>query len=75
MKMKNQKQKKAPEMFDIMYGGPLYPVMYNGKSWKKKDCDDIFKQFYHSRFSLNAIGGVYLAERVWIYPDGTMDEW
>ena len=53
----------------------LYPVSYDGKMWKEKDCNDIFKSFYHTRNALNDNGGVYMHEQTWVYPDGSMGEW
>ena len=53
----------------------LYPVYYNGKEYYEKDCDDVFVSFYHTRLGLNAESGTYLAEDIWVYPDGSMGEW
>lgn len=53
----------------------LYPVLYNDKLWNEEECNEIFISYYHIREGLNAIGGVYLSEGTWVYPDGTMDEW
>jgi hypothetical protein len=53
----------------------LFPVYFNGKKYYEKDCNDIFLAFYHSKTSLNGLGGVYLSEGIWIYPDGSMDEY
>lgn len=66
----NNKMKNRYECINKMY-----PVNYDGKLWDKEDCDDIFLSFYHCREALNAIGGVYLAEGTWVYPDGKMEEW
>jgi hypothetical protein len=52
----------------------LFPVYFDGKEYLEKDCDDIFLSFYHSRESLNEMGGVYLFDGTWVYPDGSMDE-
>jgi hypothetical protein len=52
----------------------LFPVYFNGKEYYEKDCDDIFLSFYNCRESLNFLGGVYLSEGTWVYPDGSMDE-
>jgi len=62
-KLKNEKHDK------------LYPVLYNGKYWKRKECDDVFKSFYHSVYSLNPEGGVYLSNSNWIYPDGKIEKY
>ena len=53
----------------------LYPVLYNGKYWKRKECDDVFTSFYHSVYSLNPEGGVYLSNKDWVYPDGKIEEY
>lgn len=53
----------------------LYPVLYNDKLWKEEECSEIFVAYYHIREGLNPLGGVYLSEGTWVYPDGTMDEW
>jgi len=50
----------------------LFPVYYNHKPYYKKDCDQIFLDFYNCRESLNVNGGVYLSEDIWVYPDGSM---
>ena len=52
-----------------------FPVEYDGKNYYEKDCDDIFLAFYEERFQLNGDGGVYMSEDIWVYPDGTMDEY
>jgi hypothetical protein len=52
----------------------LYPVRYNGKDWYEKDCDGIFVAMYHTRSALNGLGGVYLSEGDWVYPDGKIEE-
>jgi hypothetical protein len=53
----------------------LFPVSYEGRLWKEEDCNDVFLSFYHCRESLNALGGVYLSEGIWVYPDGKMEHW
>ena len=45
-----------------------YPVEYNGKFWKKSDCDMQFCAIYESNESLNCEGGTYFTEGLWIYP-------
>lgn len=52
----------------------LFPVIFNGEKYYEKDCSDIFLAFYHDRNSLNCLGGVYLSDGEWIYPDGSMDD-
>jgi hypothetical protein len=34
-----------------------------------------FLAFYHFKDALNEIGGVYLSEGTWVYPDGSMDDY
>jgi len=53
----------------------LFPVEYNKKLYTEEECDDVFLSFYHTRFALNGMGGVYLSDDMWVYPDGSMDEW
>lgn len=50
----------------------LYPINYNGKQYFEKDCDEVFLCYYHDIHALNSMGGVYLSDDVWIYPDGSM---
>ncbi len=52
----------------------LFPVYFNGKEYFENNCDDIFLSFYHCKEALNELGGVYLSEDIWVYPDGSMDE-
>lgn len=53
----------------------LFPVYFNGKKYNKKDCGDIFLQFYFTKDALNGDGGVYLSDGMWVYPDDSMDEY
>jgi len=52
----------------------LYPIEYEGKLYYEKDCDPVFVGYYQTRFGLNALGGVYLCNDDWVYPDGTIEE-
>jgi len=72
-KFPDEKKRVYKTRYD--YVNKMYPVSYDGKLWDKEDCNDIFLSFYHCRESLNALGGVYLSEGTWVYPDGKMDEW
>jgi hypothetical protein len=54
---------------------PIYPVYYKGKEWLESDCDDIFVNLYWDRFALNIEGGIYMGEGLYVFPDGSMDEW
>jgi hypothetical protein len=53
----------------------LFPVYFEGKKYYEKDCDDVFLAFYHCKEALNDLGGVYLSEDIWVYPDGSMDDY
>jgi hypothetical protein len=52
----------------------LYPITYNGKRYYEEDCDEVFVCFYNDRYALNHLGGVYMSEGIWVYPDGQLDE-
>jgi len=52
----------------------LFPVYFNGKEYYEEDCDDVFLALYHSRESLNDLGGVYMGDGDSVYPDGSIDE-
>ena len=58
----------------LLQDDKLYPVNFNGKDYYEKDCDDVFLAFYHCKYSLNDLGGVYLSDGTWIYPDGSMSD-
>ena len=51
----------------------LWPVEYNDKLWYEKDCGEIFKSFYHTRFALRVDGAVYGFNGGWIFPDDTIE--
>lgn len=51
----------------------LFPVIYNEQEFFKEDCNEMFLAFYTCKAALNNLGGVYMAEGMWIYPDGTMN--
>ncbi len=53
----------------------LYPIEFNGKEYTQEEADPVFDSFYHTKYALNGNNGVYMADGVWIYPDGSMDEW
>jgi hypothetical protein len=53
----------------------LFPVYFNGNYYFEKDCNEIFLSFYHCKEALNDLGGVYMFEGMWVYPDGSMDEY
>ena len=37
----------------------LFPVLFNGKSYKKRDCDEVFLDYDVCIEALNGEGGVY----------------
>jgi len=53
----------------------LYPIQYNNKLYYEKDCDVCFSASYTCKKVLNDINGVYMADGLWVYPDGSMGEW
>ena len=59
----------------MAYQEKLFPVKYNGKYYKKEECNNTFIAYYHTRHALNNDGGVYIADSMWIYPDGTINEY
>jgi hypothetical protein len=52
----------------------MFPVYYNGKSYSKEECDEVFLAYYLCPEALNCEGGVYVADGTWVYPDGSMNE-
>jgi hypothetical protein len=54
----------------------LYPIYFNGKQFNQKDCDSLFQAFYNKKADLapNGTPSVYVGERLWIFPDGTIDD-
>lgn len=53
----------------------LFPVHFNGKDYYEQDCNDLFLSFYGDINALNELGGVYIAEGSWVYPDGSINEY
>lgn len=53
----------------------LFPVYFNGEDYHAKDCDDLFLAYYTCEEALNGACGVYVAEGMWVYPDGSTGEW
>jgi|TARA_Y100000034_G_scaffold81383_1_gene97536 hypothetical protein len=53
----------------------LFPIYFKGKKYLEKDCNDVFLGFYTSKEALNEENGVYLAEDMWVYPDGSMERY
>jgi hypothetical protein len=51
----------------------IYPLFYKGKWYNKKDVDDLFRCFYHTRYALGFNCSVYVSEGMRICPDGTID--
>lgn len=52
----------------------MYPVIYNGKSYEREDCYPLFNDLYMDKDSL-LDGGVYLTDGIYIYPDGSTDDY
>lgn len=48
----------------------MFPIKVGGKIYQEKDCDDTFLDYYHCKESLSFDGSVYLADGLWIYPNG-----
>lgn len=53
----------------------IYPIFYKGRSWKEDEVNDIFSCFYHCEESLNSEMSVYVADGMWISPDGEWSEY
>jgi len=53
----------------------LFPVYFKGKKYYEKDCNDVFLALYDCREALSGWSGVYLSEGIWVYPDGSMDDY
>lgn len=53
----------------------LFPVHFNGVDYFEEDCNDTFLSFYDCKDALNDLGGVYMFEGTWVYPDGSMGEY
>jgi len=52
----------------------LYPINYNGKVYRKKDCNSIFASFYTTQHALRFDGSVYVSDGMSITPDGEWKE-
>lgn len=52
----------------------LYPLEYDGILWQEEDVNDIFRSFYHTKYSLAPDMSVYVAEGMRITPDGEWTE-
>jgi len=53
----------------------LFPVSFKGKDYYENDCSDLYLSVYHSKMILNDLGGVYLSNGNWVYPDGSIEEY
>lgn len=51
---------------------PLYPIIFNGKTYTADTVDEKFAAFYHSADSLTFDGGVYAYDQMVVFPDGNM---
>ena len=49
----------------------LYPILYNGKVYTRKNANNIFKAFYYVKEALMYDCSVYMGDNEFIYPDGT----
>lgn len=67
--------RKTHEMYEEYENDRMFPLKYNGKLYHKKDCDDMFLAYYCGPEALNAENGVYVADGVWVTPDGNLSEW
>lgn len=52
----------------------LYPIFFNDKWYKEKDCDDLFVAFYHTRFALGVNSSVYVGDKIRVCPDGSCEK-
>jgi len=50
----------------------LFPILFNGKTYFRKDCNPIFLDFYTCEESLCESCCVYMSDDIFIYPDGSM---
>ena len=48
----------------------LFPIYHNGENYYKKDCDDLFLCFYHTRYALGLENSVYVGDGLRVCPDG-----
>ena len=62
----------TPSKINVMSENNLYPFVWKGKSYEKKDCGIKFITAYYERNAMREDGAVYFDSDVWVYPDGTM---
>ena len=48
----------------------LYPIIYKGIKYYKKDCHPTFSAFYTTKYALRADNSVYISEGISIFPNG-----
>jgi hypothetical protein len=51
-----------------------YPILFEGKWYEEKDCDDLFTAFYGGPYSFGADCSVYVGDGMRICPDGSWRE-
>lgn len=51
----------------------LYPVIFEGKKYYEKDCDDLFVAVYNDPLQLMDDSSVYVSDGNYVFPDGTFD--
>lgn len=52
----------------------MFPVKYDEKLWKEKDCNGVFLSYYHSPYSLRFNSSVYIGDGISIFPDGSLTD-
>lgn len=48
-----------------------FPIFYDGKWYKEKDCGELFLAFYTCIEALRPDGSVYIGDKTWVYPNDT----
>ncbi len=48
----------------------LYPITYKDQLYYEDDVDDLFACYYTSKESLNDDCSVYVADGIYVFPDG-----
>ena len=64
---------RVHKIFDIMIDKKLYPVYYKGRYWEKKECGQVFRNFYQCKIGMRVDGAVYAAGGSWVFPDDTFE--
>lgn len=72
----NEVRKEGRDFLEkVLHQNELYPVEFNGESYNEKECSELFRSLYSHRGSLNEDGGIYMSDGMWVYPDGSFDEY